>query len=38
MGVELRDYVDKIQNIVGDRYKFPTFPIHGLVKLARKSC
>ena len=33
-GTELRQYVDKIQNVIGDRYKFPSFPVHG----PRKVC
>ncbi|MEC7183616.1 MAG: hypothetical protein VXW15_12935, partial [Bdellovibrionota bacterium] len=35
-GTELRRYVDKIQNIVGDRYKFPSFPVHGPRKVCSK--
>jgi len=33
-GVELRQYVDKVQNLVGERYTFPSFPVHA----PRKKC
>ncbi|MEE2742332.1 MAG: hypothetical protein VYD54_00395, partial [Bdellovibrionota bacterium] len=33
-GVELRQYVDKLQNIIGDRHKFASFPVYG----PRKTC
>ncbi|MEE2743975.1 MAG: hypothetical protein VYD54_08715, partial [Bdellovibrionota bacterium] len=33
-GVELRQYVDKVQNIIGDRHKFASFPVYG----PRKTC